>query len=155
MEDERYATVLVAVLREPRDLCLAREEGWYRIPVPRLPPRASTARYIAFYQPGSFGAAGGVVRYVAQVRGWELARRRDLLPGEPAHARADELYYCLRLGPLQELPRPVRSGRWKRVAFIVTHWERLQQAVELRDLLHGSRWDECLWRALRRAQVLA
>jgi hypothetical protein len=156
MDDHRYATVLIAVLKDPRDLQRAQEEGWYRIPAQHLPPRGSTARYLAFYQPrGTFGPEGGAVRYLARVAGWEMLRRRDLLPGEPDHPRADELYYRIRLGPLEQLPQPIRSGCWKRVTFIVTHWERLQQAGELRDLLHGSRWDECLWKALRRAQVLA
>ena len=156
MEDDRYATVLIAVLKSPRDLGLAQREGWYRIPVRRLPARGSTARYVAFYQPaGAFGSEGGVVRYVALVQSWEMLPRRELLPAEAEHPRADELYYKLSLGPLQRLSPPVRCGRWKRFAFIVTHWERLHQAGELGDLVHGTLWQERLWGALRKAGVLS
>lgn len=155
MDTDRYATVLVAILKSPRDLRLAQEEGWYRIPLRYMPARGREARYIAFYQPRSFGAEGGVIRYVAPVLGWEMARRRELLPAERDHPRAEELYYRVRLGPLQALPSPIRSGRWKRFAFILTHWERLLRAGEVRDLVHGTRWEESLWKALRRAGLLA
>lgn len=151
---DRYATVLVAVLKAPRDLEFARA-GWYRIPVDRLPERGLGARYIAFYQPRTFGPEGGAVRYVAPVLSWEVARRRDLLPEEPEHPRAEALYYRVRLGPLERLVPPVLPGAWRRFAFIVTHRERLYEARELRDLVHGTRWEESLWKALRRAGVLA
>ena len=154
MEADRYATVLVAVLRSPRDLRLALEEGWYRIPVRHLPPRASTARYIALYQPASFGPGGGAVRYVAPILTWEMLRRQDLFPDEPEHPRAAELYYRVRLGEVQRLVPPIRCGRWRRFAFIITHWERLHQARELRDLIHGTLWEERLWGALRKVGVL-
>jgi len=155
MDADRYDTVLIALLKSPRDLQLAREEGWYRIPVQHLPSRASTARYIAFYQPhGAFGPEGGVVRYFAPIRSWEMVRRRELLPAEADHPRADTLYYRLRLGPLQRLDTPISCGRWKRVTFVVTHWERLQQAEELGDLARGTIWQERLWTALRKAGVL-
>ncbi len=155
MDADRYATVLVAILKSPRDLRLAQEEGWYRIPLRHMPARGKEARYIAFYQPRSFGVGGGVIRYVAPVLGWETARRRELLPAEQDHPRADELYFRVRLGDLQTLPSPIRSGRWKRFAFILTHRERLSQAGEVRDLVHGTRWEESLWKALRRAGLLA
>ncbi len=156
MDIDRFATVLIAILKSPRDLTFAQEEGWYRIPARHLPPRAATARLIAFYQPrGAIGAEGGVVRYIAPVQGWEMLPRRALLPSEPDHPRADELYYRLRLGPLERLSPPIRAGRWQRVAFVVTHWERLHQAAELRDLVHGALWQERRWGALRRAVVMA
>ncbi|MBN1483760.1 MAG: hypothetical protein JXA37_03485 [Chloroflexia bacterium] len=155
MHTDPYDTVLIAVLKSAQDLRRAQKEAWYRIPVAKLPPRASTARYIAFYQPaGVFGSEGGVVRYLAEVRDWEMLPRRELLPAEAGHPRADVLYYKVSLGPLQRLTPPIRCGRWKRFAFIVTHWERLQQAAKMRDLLHGSLWQERLWGALRRAGLL-
>lgn len=154
MESDRFATVLVAVLKSQRDLRLAQEEGWYRIPVAHLPARASTARHIAFYQTRSFGPEGGVIRYVAPILGWEMLRRRELLPDEGNHPRAEELYFRVTLGPLQHLFPPIRVGRWKRFAFLVTHWERLHRAQEVRELLHGSLWEEKLWGALRAAGIL-
>lgn len=155
MYKDPYTPVLVAVLKAPRDLRFVRREGWYRIPVHKLPAGASIARVIAFYQPRSkFGSEGGVVRYYAEATLWEQMRRRELLPAESDHARADALYYKIHLGPLQELPAPIRCGRWKRFAFIVTHWERLQQAEEMADLVHGTLWQERLWGALRKAGMI-
>ncbi len=154
MEGDRYDTVLVGVLKAPRDLKLAQEEGWYRIPARSMPDRGREARYIAFYQPRSFGPEGGVIRYVAQVLDWTVQPRRELLPEEADHPHADELYYRLRLGPLTRLVPPVKAGRWRRFAFIVTHWERLHQAGEVGELVHGSVFEERLWGALRKAGIL-
>ncbi len=155
MEADRYDLVLVAVVKSRQDLERAAQEGWYRIPMAHLPSRAGAARFIAFYLPaGAFGQEGGAVRYLAAIRSWEVCHRRDLIPEEPEHPHADALYYRLNLGPLERLAPPIRCGRWKRVAFILTHWERLHQAEELRDLLHGSIWQERLWSALRQAGIL-
>jgi hypothetical protein len=41
------------------------------------------------------------------------------------------------------------------VTFIVTHWGRLESAYEVSELLHGSIWEERLWRALRKLGRLA
>ncbi len=153
MED-RYATVLVAVLKAPRDLAFAKA-GWYRIPVDRLPRRGLQARYIAFYQPRTFGPEGGAVRYVARIVSWQILPRRELLPEEADHPRAEALYYRVGLGPLERLAPPIAPGRWRRFAFIVTHRARLFEARELRDLVHGTRWEESLWKALRSAGLLA
>jgi hypothetical protein len=150
-----YTTVLVALLKEPRDLDIARHEHWYRIPVRRLPARAVGAPILAFYQPKAFGEERWAVRYYALAERWAEARRIDLLPGEPDHPRAQERYYRVWLGPLQALPRPIASRRWRRITFIVTHWQRLLEAEAVEDLLHGTVWDESLWRAMRNLGYLA
>jgi hypothetical protein len=41
------------------------------------------------------------------------------------------------------------------VTFIVTHWQRLQTAQEINELLHGTIWEEHLWKALRKMGRLA
>ena len=124
--------VLVAVLNNREDLRRAREEHWYRIPLGRAPwPLA--AQYLALYLTAALGPEGAAVRYWAEIERCEVLARRDLT-GEPDHPRADELYLCLHLGPLHELERPVPAGRWRRLAFVPTTWERLRSATELRDL---------------------
>lgn len=150
-----YATVLVAVLKAPRDLETAREQHWYRIPVKRLPTRAVGAPILAFYQTGAFGDERWAVRHYAHAERWAEVRRIDLLPDEPDHPRAQEPYYQVWLGPLKALPHPIASRRWRRITFIVTHWERLQTVEAVEDLLHGSALEESLWQAMRRLGYLA
>jgi len=130
-------TVLVAILNSPRDLMIAREWGWYRIPVQHA-PKQLFADYLAFYQTKVFGDEGWSIRYFARISGHELVRRRDLLPDEPDHPHADEVYYKLQLGPLQELPRPITSRVGRRITFFTTTWGRLAQARELNDLFEGT-----------------
>jgi len=150
-----YTTVLVAVLREPRDLEIAREHHWYRIPVARLPTRAVGAPVLAFYQTRAFGEERWAIRYYALAERWAEVRRVDLLPEEAGHPRAQDWYYQVWLGPLQTLPRPLVSRRWRRITFIVTHWQRLLSVEAVEELLHGSLWEESLWQAMRRLGYLA
>ncbi len=158
MDDQQpgtYDTVLVAVLKDPRDLEIARDQHWYRIPVDRLPKRAIGARVLAFYQPKVFGEESWAIRYYARANRWTQARRIDLLPEEPDHPRAQQPYYQVWLGPLERLPHPVVSRRWRRISFIVTHWGRLLDVEAVEDLLHGTIWDEYLWKAMRQLGYLA
>ena len=126
--------VLVAVMNNRRDFEIARDEGWYRIPVKHAPRSTTEAAVLAFYFTKAFGAEKWSIRWYAPVRGHELVRRRDLLPDEPDHPRADELYYKLQLGPLIQLERPILSLRWRRITFIETSWDRFIAAEEVNDL---------------------
>ncbi len=126
-------SVLVAVINSPTDLTRVRDEGWYRIPVARAPkPLASD--YLALYLTAAFGEERWAVRHYAEVYRYQVMERAELLPSQPDHPRARELYYCLRLGPLQLLERPVPSRSWKRVTFIRTSMDRLLVASDLRGL---------------------
>jgi hypothetical protein len=151
----RYTPVLVAILRNPGDLEIARERHWYRIPVARLPARAVDAPILAFYQTKAFGEEKWAIRYYAHATSWEVLRRVDLLPDEADHSRANQPYYKVNLGELQLLPRPITSRKWRRITFFVTHWDRLQVAHEIHELLHGTLWEEHLWKALRKLGRLA
>jgi hypothetical protein len=66
--------------------------------------------------------------------GHELVQRRDLLPHQPDHPRADEWSYRLQLGTLEFLQRPIISLQWRRITFLHTTGDRFQDAVELNDL---------------------
>ncbi len=126
--------VLVAVMNNRRDFEIARDRGWYRIPVRYAPPTITEAAVLAFYFTRAFGEEGWAIHWYAPVRGHELARRRDLLPEEPHHPRADDPYYKLQLGPLVRLERPIPSLRWRRITFIETTWDRFAVAQEINDL---------------------
>src|SRR5512135_394675 len=92
--------ILVCVLPAPRDLEIARLLGWYRIPL-RTAPKVVAVDRLAFYQPASFGSAGGQIEFSAAVRGHELTTRADLFKEEASHPRANEEYYRIQLGGLE------------------------------------------------------
>ncbi len=125
--------VLVAYVPRPDDFARIEREGWYRIPLD-FAPKGLYAEYFAFYFGRSFGDAKWAIHYYASTLGQELFRRRDLLPDEPDHPRADKIYYKVQLGPLQRLERPIISLRWRRITFIHTTWDRFQDAREINDL---------------------
>lgn len=146
--------VLVAVLKDKRDLELARVLGWYRLPA-RTAPKTVAVDWLAFYQTAKFGEEKWAIHYGAPVRGHELTTRAELLRTEPDHPRADEPYYKLQLGPLERLAQPIPSRRWRRLTFLYTTGERLLAATEINDLVIQSDEREQLWRALRERGLLA
>jgi hypothetical protein len=126
--------VLVAVLNSPRDFERVRDEGWYRIPRKHAPKSTGESDYVAFYFTKAFGEERWAVHWYAPVRGHELRLRRDLLPDQPDHPRADQAYYAMQLGPLERLEPPIISLRWRRITFIETTWDRFQMAQEINEL---------------------
>ena len=148
------SSVLVAVMNSQRDLAIARESHWYRIPQ-KSAPKFFPPDFVAFYQTKAFGGDAYSVRWYAQVRGHELLARRELLPSEPNHPRADRPYYKLQLGPLLELPHPIPSQHWRRLTFVLTTGERLFSAWEVNDLILGPREHDLMWRALKEAGITA
>lgn len=123
--------VLVGVINRRRDLTYARQ-GWYRIPAGRYVWRE--AEYLAFFLSRAFGDQNGAVRWVAAVRGWELTRRRDLLPAEADHPRADDPYYRIAIGELAAVQPPILNARGRTVAFIHTTGAAFSGAQSLADL---------------------
>ena len=140
--------ILVCVLPGPRDLEIARLLGWYRIPF-RTAPKVVAVDTLAFYQPGTFGEAGGRIEFIARVRGHELTTRRELLRDEPDHPRAGEEYYKVQIGALERLPRPIPADKWKRLTFLYTTGEYLLKAQTLNDLVVDSDERQLLWQSLR------
>lgn len=126
--------VLVGVMNRKRDFNLARDEGWYRIPVRHAPACTTDAAVLALYFTTAFKEERWAIHWYAEVRGHELVLRRDLFPDEPDHPRAGERYYKLQLGPLIRRDPPVPSLRWRRVTFIESTWDRFTAAEEINDL---------------------
>ncbi|MCQ3928891.1 MAG: hypothetical protein DPW16_00400 [Chloroflexi bacterium] len=128
--------VLVGVVSRKRDFEIARDQHWYRIPSKQA-PNGITAKYIALFFSGAktFGEQASTISYYAQITGYELARRRDLLPDESPHARDDDEYYKLQFRELIERTPPiVNQPKPHRFAFIYTTWDRFEQAQHIRDL---------------------
>jgi hypothetical protein len=137
---ESSARILICLINDPRDLEIARWDHWYRIPVKHAPAEY-LADYLAFYLTADFGDEKWAIHEYAAVRGHELVRRVELFPQEPSHPRANELYYKMQLGPLERLPRPILSLKWRRVSFIQTTGDRFMHALEIGELTtHGNRF---------------
>jgi len=151
-EDE--ATALVVVVNNRADWARVQRELWYRLPV-RSAPRQVAADYLAFYHTAAFDAERWSIRCYAPVTSIRLARRRELLPDEPAHPRAGELYYRFALGALLDLERPLPSRRLRRITFIHTTLARLLQAEDVAELWLNQPLHERLWVELNRQGIHA
>ena len=137
--------VLVAVINSPRDLGLAREKGWYRIPLKRA-PRQVGADVLAFYQTAAFEPQERwAVNYYAKIHRYRIVTRTELLPDEADHPRAGDRYFKVEIGPMQRLSRSVPSRRLRRITFIPTTLDKLLGAGEINDLWMGDSLQERLW----------
>jgi hypothetical protein len=140
--------ILVCLLPTMRDLEIARLLGWYRIPL-RTAPKVVAVDYLAFYQPLAFGERGGQIEFIAQVKGHELTTRGELLRDEKDHPHANEEYFKIQLGGLEKLQEPIKTDKWKRLTFLYSTGEYLQNAKILNDLVVQNEEREILWRSLR------
>jgi hypothetical protein len=140
--------ILVCLLPSPRDLEIARLLGWYRIPL-KSAPKVIAVDYLAFYQPSAFGDAGAQIQFIASVRGHELTTRAELLRDEADHPRAKEEYFKIQIGSLEKLDRPIAADKWKRLTFLYTTGEYLQQAQTINDLVVAGDERQILWQSLR------
>ena len=78
--------ILVAILKEPRDLEIARVLGWYRIPLVSA-PKTVQVDWLAFYLPSTIGELKWSIRFIAPVKGYELLTRIELLREDVHHPR--------------------------------------------------------------------
>lgn len=147
MEIQPSALILVAILKDPRDLEIIRLLGWYRIPL-RSAPKVIAVDYIAFYQTGTFGKDKWRINYVAPVNGYELTTRAELFHDQIDHIHAHHEYYKIQLGPLITLVEPILAGKWKRLTFLYTTGEYLIKAKTLNDLVVKFEERRLLWNAL-------
>lgn len=147
---DQRRTVLVAVVNNAADLRRAASQGWYRIPQRRAPLRIG-ADYLAFYQTGAFEMEGEArtISYYAAVRRYQLLTRAELLPEEAQHARAEESYFRIEIGPLMRLAQPVPAKSFRRLTFMHTTLERLLHARDVTDLKLEGEPFQALWSALR------
>ncbi|MEO0080621.1 MAG: DUF559 domain-containing protein [candidate division WOR-3 bacterium] len=139
---------LVGVVTRRKDWRLVKTKHWYRIPVRTAPDGLERVRFLAFYQTSTFGSERWAVNYYAEVKGISRVRRRELLPDELDHPRADAVYFRIDIGELQRLPRPIPSRRWRRIVFIPTSLERLMKAREINELFRTSQIEERLFSLL-------
>jgi len=147
--------LLVGIVNRVKDWHLVKREHWYRIPVKSAPPQLHDMKYLAFYLTKPFVDEKWAVTYYARITDVVALPRRELLPDEPDHERANEPYYRISIGELQRLPKPIPSRRWRRIVFIPTTLEKLLGAEEINDLFNTSPIEDRLHDALKRADVPA
>lgn len=131
MDDE--ALVLIGVINRRKDFYLLESAGFYRIPVARA-PREIEVPYLAFFLSRQFGNLNGTIAYYARCGGHELVRRRDLLPREATHPRANDLYFRMAVQSLTPLHPPIYNPNKRPFAFMFTTLRQLQRARTLADL---------------------
>ncbi|MBL7988868.1 MAG: hypothetical protein JNJ94_12465 [Chlorobi bacterium] len=159
MEEQPLRDTLVAVVTNDLDLRRFAEDGWYRIPARAVGrtiaadtlPQLTT---IALYQTGAITAGlASAIELWGQITEITPQLRRQILPNEPDHPAADELYHVVRVAKTQRLERPIVCRRPRRVTFIRTNRDRLLNAVEINDLVIGSDAEERLWKSLENLQA--
>ncbi len=147
--------VLVGVINRKRDLEIVLGERWYRIPQNQM-KRGINAEYIAFFLSKAFGERNGGIHYFADRKGVELLYRRDLLPQEPNHPRANEAYYKIQLGTIHPKVPPVLNTSRRTLSFVYTTWDRFVNATQIRDLYSKEDYFvDRIYHALRNVGVSA
>jgi len=150
--------LLVAIMNDKRDFAIAEQQNWYRIPVGsarkwlkgRWPPH-----WIAFYQTKVFGPEAYSVRYYARIVEIRTVTRQQLFPSEPENPKSDRQYFQMIFTPLQKLPEPILSRRWRRIVFIPTTWQKFIRATEINDLFDDSPLEDRLWTEMKRHKIPA
>lgn len=150
--------VLVAIINNVLDFAIASDKHWYRIPVSstekwlknRWPPQ-----WLAFYQTKVFGQEAYAINYYAEVVNIQQVHRWQLFPDQLTKQKSSRRYYQIFLRPLQQLPVPIVSRRWRRIVFIPTTWQKFHSAVEINDLYDGSLLEDQLWTELKQLEIAA
>lgn len=102
-----------------------------------------------------FGSEAYAVRYYSRVLHIHRKYRWQLFPDQPPNKKSKREYYQLVLAPLQQLPKPIPSRRWRPIVFIPTTWDKFINAVEINDLYDDSPLEDRLWAEMKRLQIRA
>jgi hypothetical protein len=124
--------VLVGVINRKKDFQIAEKEGWYRIPQKQM-PHGINAEYIALFLSGKpFKEKSGSIAYFSRIAGFELVRRKELLPDEDK--RPEEVYYKIQFQKLIDKNPPIVNQSKRSISFIRTTWDRFVSAKTIADL---------------------
>lgn len=147
--------VLVALLPSPKDLAIARTEGWYRIPAHKAPVliREGRATHIAFYQPKDFGDERYLIRWYSPITSAVIRKRIEVLPNEPLNPNAQTDYYIIGCADMQQLAQPIPSVRPRRVVFFPTTLKKLFTATDINHLFNDSPLETLLWNELVKSGI--
>ena len=144
--------MLVGVVPSVRDMDIARERGWYRIPVGMVRDWRSPG-HLAFYHGRGFGSEAGKIQHYAPIWAADLVKRIDLFPDEENHPRAFDDYIRVHLGEVKSRPRPIISRRPRRVVIMPTTLERFMNSNEINELYVGDEAKEVLYGQMTEEQM--
>ena len=131
-------------------------ERWYHIPIESAPKNAEFTEYLGFYFPAIFGKEMQYkVNFYAKVNGVDIVKRIELFPEEIKHKRADQDYFKFHLGSIKELPKPIPSARWRRIAHIPTSYEKLLTAEEINDLYDTSPLEDKMYAEMKKRKIVS
>ena len=145
--------VLVGVVNRRKDLEIALNKHWYRMPVKYAPKRK--ANFLALYQTRIFGKEGKSIAYYAPIKYSSSTSRGKLLPEERNHPRRDQTYYKLHLGPLKELPQKIRNRSRRRISFGFTTLTKLFKSSEVSELFDIKPIELIMEKLLKRNKIKA
>lgn len=158
-------TILVAIMNNPKDFLIAKEQGWYRIPYGKettpLIVRDNTVKTIAFYHTSKFKKYKFTIQFMAEVQGISMVTRQELFPDELASStKINNSYYKLELGSLLPLARPIISKRHRRVLFIPTTQTKFEttqqlQLPEINYLFNDSPLEDLLYQKMLEHKIVA
>ncbi len=134
--------VLVGVLKTKRDRGILLEEKWYRIPLEHAPRRKP--KFLAFYQGTVFRKNGKKIELYARIKYWRLKKRKEILPDEKKHPRANKLYLQFFLSRISKLRKPVLNRGRVRISFGFTSLVKLRQCRNIRGLFNIMPMDDIL-----------
>jgi very-short-patch-repair endonuclease len=153
-----HGEVWIAIMNNRAAMDIAQKQHWYRIPVDSAQKtlkryKCSLPEWLAFYQTKAFGDEVHLVKYYARVQGMQEVSRNELFPTELLGQKTHKRYYKFDLEPLQTLSRCIISKRLRRITFIPTTFEKLQQASEINDLWNDSPLEDELWGEMKRLGI--
>jgi very-short-patch-repair endonuclease len=140
--------VLVGVLKSKDDLGILLKHRWYRIPAAHLPERKF--KYLAFYQPASFGKNGKRIAYYARVLRKKTVKRIKLLPKEPGHPRANDDYLKIEFSKIIKLTPAVKNIVPRRITFGFTDLKTLHSAGNILELYGVSPTEQIVEKQLKK-----
>jgi very-short-patch-repair endonuclease len=144
--------VLVALLKDKRDLAYLQDDKWYRVPVDTA-PKHWPPRWLALYQGKGYGEESYAVNYYGRVQEIQTVRRRDLFPDEFVNPKSDRKYYKVLLQSVEKLDSPIRSTRRRRLVFVPTTWHKFNTAKIINDLFADSPAEDRLWDEFKRLEI--
>jgi len=150
MKKER-PEVLVCVLKTKRDRELLLNKKWYRIPLKHAPRRRP--EYLAFYQPLTFEKKCSKIKLYGRVKFWRLKKRKELLPEEKKHVRAEQLYLQFFLSRVTKLRRALNNKKGVRISFGFTSLHKLRHSPDVRRLFNIPPIEDILAKILKKNKI--